>query len=223
MRIGFVIAMDEEYAPFLSVLGEAVSKDTFCGVSFEVFSRGDREVVLAKSGIGEIVSSAVTALLIDHFHCDFVANFGFVGALGEIPPATLVAVKDVVHYDADLTAFGRPLGAPAGFDDPYFSADTRALALFAEEGLPVCRLASGDKFISDPSLKSDLRSCFAADICDMEGAGIALTCARSGVPFAMLKLVSDGAGNDAASEFTVNIARDFPLAVSTLLSVLDKI
>ena len=223
MRVGFVVAMEEEYAPFLSSLGSFVSEEIICGISFCVFSRNYREIVLAKSGIGCIAASAATSLLIGHFSCSFIANYGLVGALSSLPAASLVAVKDVVHYDADLTAFGAPLGAPADFDRPYFAADNRALSFLLGEGLPALRLASGDKFIADSTLKNRLISDFSADICDMEGAGIAVTSARAGVPFCMVKAVSDDAGENAALSFSERKGKRFNAAVSLLLSVFDKV
>lgn len=223
MRVGFVVAMEEEYAPFLSLLGNFVSEEKICGISFCVFSRNDREIVLAKSGIGCIAASAATSLLIGHFCCGFIVNYGLVGALSALPAASLVAVKDVVHYDADLTAFGAPLGAPADFGYPYFCADDRALSLLCEGGLPSLRLASGDKFIADSSLKNRLIFDFSADVCDMEGAGIALTCARADVPFCMVKAVSDDAGENAVATFSESKGKRFNAAVSLLLSVIDKV
>ncbi|HCU55821.1 MAG TPA: hypothetical protein DIC18_00625 [Clostridiales bacterium] len=221
MRVGFVVAMEDEYTPFLSSLGRFVKDETVCGMAFSIYKSSDMsEVVLARCGIGCVASSAATALLIGRFNCDFIVNFGLVGSLKEFTPGTLVIVKDVFHYDADLTPFGAPLATPADFQSPYFSSDEGYFARLVADGHPFGRLASGDKFIANKKTKDWLVSDFDADICDMEGAGIAITCARAHVPFIMLKMVSDGAEEGAAQTFEESKGKSFDFAVSVVLSVL---
>ncbi len=63
--------------------------------------------------------------------------------------------------------------------------------LIAPELKPV-RCASGDKFIADPEAKKRIAEHFQADICEMEAAGIVLTCDRNGIPCLLIKMVADG-------------------------------
>ena len=222
MKVGFVVAMESEYAPFLGRLGKVVSEVRLSGVNFCVYELEGRTVVLAQCGIGEIASSVATGVLIAHFCCDYIVNFGLVGSLGGSSVCSVVAVKDVVHYDSDLTAFGHAVGAPADFSEAYFAADQKRLSLLVSDGLPALRLASGDKFIADSFLKNKLKADFSADICDMEGAGVALTCARAGVPFTMIKVVSDDAGEGAVSSFESAKLSGFSVAVDIVLSVIKE-
>lgn len=209
MKIGFVVAMDAEYAPFLDKLGSLVETAVVAGVEFCRYFYGEKEILLAKCGIGEIAASTATALLIGHFGCERIVNFGLVGSLrSDLKGGSVVLVKDVVHYDCDITAFGHKLGAPADLASPFLLSDldmvTRLTAAFDGGVLPVVRLASGDKFIADSAFSAKIISDFSADICDMEGAGIALVCVRAGIPFAMVKLVSDGADEGATDDFTAS-------------------
>ena len=64
MNIGFVVAMESEYLPFLSRLGKLVNSETRAGIEFSKYELYDRTVFLAKCGIGEIASSAATAILL---------------------------------------------------------------------------------------------------------------------------------------------------------------
>ena len=217
MKIGFAIAMENEYAPFLSRLGNPVSTEVSAGTEFCTYDKDGNQIILAKCGIGEIAAASATALLIGKYGCDRIVNFGLVGALSGTPLSSLVLVKDVVHYDCDLTAFGSPLGKPAGLDLVYFPAELPSSGELAS--LPALRLASGDKFISDTALKEKLVSDFSADICDMEGAGIALVCARSSVPFTMVKLVSDAADDGAAETFSESKGKAFDKVVDLVLSL----
>ena len=92
----------------------------------------------------------------------------------------------------------------------------------ALKDLPSVRLASGDKFISDSDIKSRLVTKFNANVCDMEGAGIALTCTRAHVPFSMIKLVSDGADEGAVETYQANKSLAFESAVDLVLSLMKK-
>ena len=222
MNVGFVVAMDTEYLPFLDKLGALVETQVVAGIEFCRYSYAEKSVFLAKCGIGEIASSAATALLIGKFCCTYIVNFGLVGAFDSALRGTLVTVRDVVHYDCDITAFGHELGAPADIDDPFLPANAEMLSFLSSFNLPVVRLASGDKFVADPVLSNRIKSDFSADICDMEGAGIALVCARSGVPFTMIKLVSDGADSAATEDFAASKARTFGRAFDVVLAVIRQ-
>ena len=220
MKVGFLVAMENEYFPFLTKLGFLVNTEVLCGIEFCMYSSDNGEIVLAKCGIGEIASSAATSLLIGHFGCGVIVNFGLVGALVDLPKGGVVLVKDVVHYDCDLTPFGRPLGEPAGLDVVAFPASLSDFAI--DSSFPLVRLASGDKFVADPERKEWIKANFSADICDMEGAGVAITAYRAGVPFIMIKLVSDAAGEGAVAEFTASKEKAFDFAVDFVLSVIAR-
>ena len=162
MNVGFVVAMDEEYRPFLDKLGALLDTWVVAGVEVCRYAFEDKDVFLAKCGIGEVASAAATAVLIGRFDCTYIVNFGLVGALD---PAIhgLVCVRDVVHYDCDITAFGHALGAPADIDDPYIPACADARSVLSSFDLPAVRLASGDKFVADPVLAQKIRSDFSAE------------------------------------------------------------
>ena len=220
MRVGFVVAMESEYAPFLSGLGVAAKTDFVAGTEYVTYVSFVGITILAKCGIGEIAAASATSILIGKYGCDYIVNFGLVGSLDDTKLHSLVAVKDVVHYDCDLTAFGQPLGMPADMKSVYFPADDRALK-GALKGLPAVRLASGDKFISDSERKDWIVKNFAANVCDMEGAGIALVCARARIPFSMIKLISDGADEGAVQTFEASKQQAFGSAVEIVLKLLS--
>lgn len=223
MKVGFVVAMDKEYEPFLHSIGELKNSSVICGIEFCEYYADKRTVILAKSGIGEVAAASATSLLIGFFGCDYILNFGLVGALvSTLSEKAIVAVDDVVHYDSDLTAFGHPLGAACDMSSPYLSSDRKMLS-FLSERLPTVRLASGDKFISDKTRKNALISDFSADICDMEGAGIALTCSRASIPFSMIKVVSDAADENAEVTFMKNKLGGLSFALDVVLGAIFEV
>ena len=226
MRIGFVVAMDAEYVPFLEGLGALLETTVVVGVEFCKYDYHGKTIFLAKCGIGEIAASTATALLIGHFGCERIVNFGLVGSLRpDLKGGSILLVGDVVHYDCDVTAFGHALGAPVDMSSPFIHSDLDMIArLFTDTPagvLPVVRLASGDKFVADSAFSNKIRSDFSADICDMEGAGIAIVCARAGVPFTMIKLVSDGADEAATGDFAVSKSTILSHSFDLVFSVFD--
>ena len=225
MKIGFVVAMGSEYEPFLEKLGRLLSSEVVVGIEFCSYAFEDRVVVLAKCGIGEIASASAVSLLIGRFGCEYIVNFGFVGSLDGVSRGAVVAVRDVVHYDCDVTSFGHPIGCPCDMDSAYISADSDMLSFlggYSRFSLPVVRLASGDKFVADPSFSEKIRSDFSANVCDMEGAGIAITCARAHIPFTMIKLISDAADDHAADDLSKSEQSAFGVAFDYVLAAIRE-
>ena len=61
--------------------------------------------------------------------------------------------------------------------------------------LPVRGLATGDMFVSDTALRTELAQ--KSQLCDMEGYSIAAVCQRFDVPCTLLKQVSDSANEES--------------------------
>lgn len=222
-KIGLIIAMEEEYAPFIARLGKEISTETLAGVKFTTYENENGQVILAHCGVGEVGAAAGTALLIGHYKVCHVFNFGLVGALkGDYSRKSVVAVESVVHYDTDLTAFGYLPAQEQGLSSPFIYSDKESLKISTDNGFAPVRLASGDKFIADNKYKQYLIDSFDADICDMEGAAIGITCARAGVPFSMLKTVSDDAGDEAKDKFENSKNEGVAHCVDAVLSLMAK-
>ena len=168
----------------------------------------DFELFIVHSGAGEIRAAAATQLLISHFHVDMIVNFGVAGGLTEEMSTTRVCiVEKAVHYDMDTgAADGLEVGRYADYPDIYIPADgellKKAIAVYPELMPVVC--ASADKFVAAPEKKRELHEKFGAEICEMEAAGILLTCNRNRVPCLMIKIVSDSI-TGGAEEFWATV------------------
>ncbi len=148
------------------------------------------------SGVGELAASAATELLIDRYETELIVNFGVVGGLTEEMAQTKTCVVTrVVHYDFDISGIDPLLPAQyPGYESIYLPADEelveKALQIAPELRKVTC--ASADKFVATAEAKARLHEEYGADICEMESAGVLLSCRRNGIPCLMIKAVSDG-------------------------------
>ena len=206
--IGMVVAMQKEIVPFLEsqkVEVENVDRKDFSVIKFRV---GNNNIICVRSGIGEIYASAATQTLIGEYKADLVINFGVCGSLSrEIKTGEVVLVKGVVHYDFDLTPIANVrLGQYPGYSSEVISTDEELRKKVKEimPGVKEVICASADKFVADEKIKERLLRSFGAEICEMESAGVALTCYNAGVPVLIVKAVSDGEGGAEEYKKTVD-------------------
>ena len=209
-RIGMVVALQKEILPLLERLNVKIRK--FCVGKFSVaeFDMGGKEVVCVNSGVGEIRAAAATQYLITGYKPDIILNFGVCGSLSEsLGLKTVVLVKGVVHYAFDTSEIDDcPPGKYDGYPDVIIDAD-KGLLERAERvigGVQTVVCASADKFVADKDEKTYLKNSFGASVCEMESAGVLITCRNAGVPCLIIKAVSDGEGGAEEYEKTVRIA-----------------
>ncbi len=225
-KFGMVIAIEKELADVLKVFGQVrqVRND-----AYKVFkiTRDNAEIYVAASGAGQIAASGATQFLISEYKVEAILNYGFVGSLSaDIKCMDILLVKEVVHYEFDTSLIdgcevGRYLQYN-GVEIP-LSLTLRSKTVEDFPELRAVRLASGDKFIASAEKKQWLVDTFGADICDMEGAGIALTANRNGVPVLSVKVVSDNADESSPKTFTEIAQRGTAECAIILTDIVDKL
>lgn len=213
MAIAIVSAMREERQALLAHLGTktgpSASTLSIAGRDFHVASLVGRPVVLALSGIGKVAAATTTAVLLQRF--PEVAAVLFTGVAGGL--AKGVQVGDVViaqallQHDLDVSPLFPRYEVPhAGRSrfatDPSWSqrlADTaRGLGLRVHEGLVI----SGDRFVATAAESAELAARLPDALAvEMEGAAVAQVCADFGMPFAVLRTISDRADDSAHVNF----------------------
>ncbi len=169
-----------------------------------------QEAVVVRSGVGKVNAAICTQILIDEFHVTAVVNTGIAGALkDEINIGDLVISTDLVQHDMDATGFGYPLGQIPQMEVFSFQADERLSNLAkkaCEEVNPEIqvfqgRIVSGDQFVSDRAVKEKIAGNFDGYCTEMEGAAIAQAAYLNGVPFVVVRAVSDKADESAAMDY----------------------
>ena len=212
-RIGVIGAMDSELAALIAALAQP-ARETVQGLTFHTGLLSGRPVVLVRCGIGKVSAARCTQVLIDRFAPAAVINTGIAGGLGAgLAVGDIVVADGLVQHDFDAAPIGfvrgclcmGDPGAPTVFtpDEPLSAllartAGNAAGAQRVHRGL----IATGDRFISGAAEKAAIRSAFpSAMAAEMEGGAVAQAASMSGVPFAVVRAISDLADGTAAASF----------------------
>lgn len=207
--LGIIGAMDEEVAK----LKEQMTDVQVCkkaGMEFVQGAIEGKQVVVVRSGIGKVNAGICTQVLADDYHVEGIINTGIAGSLrAEINIGDIVISTDAVQHDMDAAAFGYPLGQIPRMDVFAFRADEH-LAELAEQcchkvipqvGVFRGRVASGDAFIASHERKNMILKEFDAYCCEMEGAAIAQAAYLNGIPFLIIRAISDKADDSASMDY----------------------
>lgn len=207
-KTGIIGAMDLEVDALKANMTD-VTVTTKAGMDFYEGKLAGAQVVVVRCGIGKINAAICTQILADQFHVTGLINTGIAGALNaQLRIGDLLISDDALHHDFDLTIFGYVPGQVPGFDRE-FKADRSMADLAIELGTqldPDCRcirgrVVSGDQFISDGQIKARLISEFGGDCAEMEGASIAHTATCNGIPFVIIRAISDQADGAAEMDY----------------------
>ncbi|WP_165460373.1 5'-methylthioadenosine/S-adenosylhomocysteine nucleosidase [Atlantibacter sp.] len=230
MKAGIIGAMEEE----VTLLRDKIeNRQTLNMAGCEIYTGtlNGTEVALLKSGIGKVAAAMGATLLLEHCKPDVIINTGSAGGLAPtLKVGDIVVSEDVRYHDADVTAFGYEYGqlpgCPAGFkaDEKLIAAAEACiekLNLNAVRGLVV----SGDAFINGAENLAKIRQHFPNAIAvEMEATAVAHVCHNFGVPFVVVRAISDVADKESHlsfDEFLAVAAKQSSLMVETLLQQLQ--
>lgn len=208
MKVAIIGAMEEEVA----ILREKIDsrEDTVvANCEFYTGMLNGVDVILLKSGIGKVNAAMSTTILLERFQPDVVINTGSAGGfLSSLNVGDIVISTEVVHHDVDVTAFGYAYGQVPGMPARY-TADTKLIEA-AEKSAAHIRdiqvvkglIATGDSFMNDPARVEFVRTQFSnLYAVEMEAAAIAQVCFQFGVPFVVIRALSDIAGKESSVSF----------------------
>ncbi|WP_457606260.1 5'-methylthioadenosine/adenosylhomocysteine nucleosidase [Nitratifractor sp.] len=237
MRVAIMGAMVEEVDPFLSTgehepllkYFEKHDDVEYGGNTYHLARYKDLEIVLAYSKIGKVYSALTAATMLEHFGCEMLLFSGVAGAVNpELKIGDLIAATKLCQHDLDITAFGHPYGyVPEGkiYIEPSRELLQIAKEVAEEKGIELKGgiIATGDQFIADPERKEWIARTFDADAIEMEGASVAVVCDALGVPFFVLRAISDAADMDATFDFDEFLRHSSQRSSSFILAMLEKI
>ena len=166
-------------------------------------------VVVVQCGVGKVNAAMCAQILCSCYGVTHLVNTGIAGSLcADLDIGDLVVSRDAMYHDFDCNAFGYPSGKVPGMDVIAFPADETMMgyAFAAAEAVNpghtrIGRVASGDQFVAEKALKEKIIATTQGLCTEMEGAAIAQTAYRNGIPFVILRAISDKADDSAEMDY----------------------
>lgn len=209
MKIGIIGAMEIEVAELKQLMNN-ISTEKISGITYYKGQINEKDVVVAKSGVGKVNSAVCTQTMILKYSPDVIINTGVAGSLDtRLNIADLVISDYVIQHDMDTSALGDPFGYISGLNIIKIPSTkhiidkikTSAKAI-EDTNVFVGTIASGDQFISTNEQKKFITTNFNALCAEMEGASIGHVCYMNNVDFCIVRAISDNANGDAHIDFS---------------------
>ena len=167
------------------------------------------DAVVVECGIGKVNAALCVQVLCSCFAVTHIVNTGIAGSLNaELDIGDLVVSEDAMYHDLDATVFNYPLGQVPGLPVLQFAADPVLVSMAFSAAQQVHnghsrkgRIASGDQFISDSDRKDKIVEITGALCTEMEGAAIAHAAWKNGIPFVIIRAISDKADGSAHMDY----------------------
>lgn len=207
MKLGIIGAMRQEVETLLSHVEDCRHTERAGSVFYEG-TLGGLDCVIVQCGVGKVNAALCVQILCDCYHITHVVNTGIAGSLcAELDIGDLVISRDAMYHDVDCHAFGYPVGKVPGMPVQY-EADATLIRLALEAAEAVHpghirsgRIASGDQFVCEKPLKEHIIRVTGALCTEMEGAAIAHAAYRNGIPFVIIRAISDKADDSAEVDY----------------------
>lgn len=248
--VGVLCALPQELAVLAAGLDDHGISER-AGMRFHAGSLDGHAIVLAQAGMGKVNAAIAATLLIERFGARALVFSGVAGGLDpELSIGDVIIAEHVVQHDAGwhgaegFTAYQAghlPFFNPA--DDLGHRAD-QALIVRAREALaelalaPLSRAAggeerpplihfarvlTGDQFVNSEAVRDGLFREFGGAAVEMEGGAMAQAAIAFGVPWLVIRALSDLAGQNSHFDFhrfADEVSRSSALIVRRLLAVL---
>ncbi|MFY3552150.1 5'-methylthioadenosine/adenosylhomocysteine nucleosidase [Achromobacter insolitus] len=236
-RLAILGALHEEIADLLAAMDPGATIHRIAMRDFHVGTLWGTSCVIALSRIGKVAAAATASIVIHEFKATRVIFTGLAGGLHEdVAVGDVVVATALMQHDMDARPLFEqheiPLLGRERFEaDPVLSASLLESARqFARThaglpdaaGLPPPRvhhglIATGDVFVNSNDYAHQLRQRLPEALClEMEGGAMAQVCYEFGVPYAVLRVISDQADHAAKADFTdflMNLARVYTAGI----------
>ncbi len=206
--IGIISALAVEAELLIESSEKAPQTVNITGIDFHKIVLSGKTAVVAVCGVGKVNAARTAEAMIIAFNPRLIINTGVAGGLSDnLSIGDIVISEKVLQHDFDTSPLGDPKGylsTPPLVYIPAEEVTAKLLKASAEKlgfNAVLGTIASGDQFIWKPEQKEFITSEFGASCAEMEGAAIGHVCYLSGVPFVVIRAISDGADNESPVSF----------------------
>ncbi len=187
MMIGILYATVQEADPYLALSGaKAVAAEPFA-----LFELRTPPALITISGMGKVSAALAGQMLIREYDCDRILNAGVCGTLVD---RVDLATGNILRVSTASEGPPGPGIPPEGF----------GCAGDLWQGLPVARLVTVEQPVFNPAERQRLAAW--GELVDMEGAVVARVAQLYGIPWDMIKGITDMADHGERSTLHRNLA-----------------
>jgi adenosylhomocysteine nucleosidase len=235
--VGILCALEAERVLLVSAL-TSVAAGPGTGLDAQVGRLDGRDVVVATSGVGKVNAAITATLLVERLDCRALVLSGVAGGLtADLAIGDLVVADRLVDVDyGRMTDVGRvvyqpgTLPLPGVEPDPGYMLQTamveavRTRLVVAGRQAVTGTILSGDAFLASIRVRDELAARWSALAIEMEGAAVCGVAQRFGLPWLIVRALSDRASDESVTDFAafVEDAADASATlVRELLSAFD--
>jgi adenosylhomocysteine nucleosidase len=235
--IGILCALEAERALLVAALDDAAPAPGD-GLEARAGRLDGRAVVVATCGVGKVNAALTATLLVERLGCRALVLSGVAGGLSaHLGIGALVVAERVIDVDyGRITDDGRLIYQPGTLPLPGVQPEpgyrlpaglARAIHERLASGTGDATLGTvltGDAFLASGRIRDELAARWAAVAIEMEGSAVCGVAERFGLPWLIVRALSDRAGEESVSDFATflsDAAADSASLVRALLPVLD--
>lgn len=199
--LGIIGAMNLEVDLLIKEMKD-LSEEHVAGMTFYRGTIESQNVVVVCCGVGKVNAASCTQAMISEYHVDGIINTGIAGGLHEsINICDVVISSDVAHHDVRQEQMLSCYPHQA-----FFKADARLIKLVRQAAsingrVHIGRIVSGEMFVSNETLRKQIKTAFDPYCVEMEGAAIGHVAYLNCVPFVVIRSISDHADSDATMSY----------------------
>lgn len=210
IKLGIIGAMSVEVETLRSLMVDLKTTEK-AGMTFYEGILENVPAVVVVCGVGKVNAALCVQILCDRFGITHVVNTGVAGSLcAELDIGDLVISSDAIYHDFDCHNLNPNyvVGQVPGLPVRAFVADKALVerAYAAAEQIHsgharIGTVASGDQFVCQQAHKQSIIANTNALCTEMEGAAIAHASWRNGIPFVVIRAISDKADDSAQMDY----------------------
>ncbi|MDR0483736.1 MAG: 5'-methylthioadenosine/S-adenosylhomocysteine nucleosidase [Alphaproteobacteria bacterium] len=245
IKIGIVIAMEEEFQAISSLSLQKLENDDFYKVYTSSFNKLKLFTIISK--IGKSATASATTHLINKYDPNFIINLGSAGGVNSTKVGSIILSTMAGYYDVDATAFGYKLGQIPQ-QNPFFKApaniiDGKEIISIVKQSHPQLVMdgfvITGDSFVADKNKVDTIKNMYTSSneaiaeispyketlAIDMEAASFLQTCYLYNKDSLLIKKISDMADSSAKESFKTEInkmSENTAEVVKSILNYFDK-
>lgn len=207
MTVGIIAAMEKEIKKYQEIF--CLKKTNEILNIYEGIYQ-NKKIVLCLSGIGKVNSAATTQYLIDRYTPNIIINSGCAGSLtNNVKVLDTIIASYVTYHDFTPIRIMESCVPDNGLVKVNDSIIQDLESILKEENIPyhIGGIASGDCFVTSSDMRDDIYSKTKCLAVDMESASIGHISKKNGVPFIIIRSISDFAdGIEEKEEQAANIS-----------------